>query len=129
MKKNKQFMALLYGWLVAFSLIFIASMILALFLRFTGFNEPTLSWVTLFVGLFSLFIGGLVAGVKGKTKGWMIGGIIGLGFTLIVFLIQYLGYKQSFSLGQSMHHIGFIAAALIGGVLGVNIVVADEKND
>lgn len=124
--QNKQFIALLYGWIVVFILVFISSIILALLLRLTTFNEPTLSWVTLVIGLLSLFIGGLVAGVKGKAKGWLIGGIIGLGFTLLVFSVQYLGYKQSFSFGQSIHHLGYILAALIGGVIGVNFVVEDQ---
>lgn len=125
--KNKQLLALIYGWTIAFGIIFIASMILAIILRFTGFNEPTLSWVTLLVGLLALFVGGLVAGIKCGAKGWIIGGTIGLGFTLLVFLIQYLGYEQSFSLGQSIHHLGYVVAALIGGIFGVNLVSADES--
>lgn len=124
--KNNQVVALLYGWIVVFAFIFIGSLILAVLLRFTNFNEPTLSWVTLAVGLLALFCGGLVAGMKGKTKGWMIGCAIGLGFTLLIFLIQYLGYKQGFSLEQSFHHIGFVLAALVGGVLGVNVFVAEK---
>lgn len=126
--KNKQLLALLYGWTISFGIIFIASIVLALLLRFTGFNEPTLSWVTLIIGLFSLFTGGLVAGMKGKAKGWIIGGMIGLGFTLLVFLIQYLGYKQAFSFGQSIHHLGYIGAAIIGGILGVNMIRPEERN-
>lgn len=124
---NHQFTALLYGWIVIFSLVFITSIILAFLLRFTLLNEPILSWITLGIGMVSLFIGGLVAGIKGKSKGWVIGGITGIGFTLFVFLVQYLGYKQAFSLEQSLHHLGYILAALVGGVLGVNFVVADKK--
>src|SRR5690625_1206043 len=124
---NHQFTALLYGWIVIFSLVFITSIILAFLLRFTLLNEPILSWITLGIGMVSLFIGGLVAGIKGKSKGWVIGGITGIGFTLFVFLVQYLGYKQAFSLEQSLHHLGYILAALVGGVLGVNFVVADKR--
>lgn len=117
---KQQFTALLYGWIIVLGLIFVSSMILALLLRFTTFNDPTLSWVAFVIGLISLFIGGLVAGAKGKTKGWIIGGITGLGFTLLIFLIQYLGYHQGFSLEQTLHHLGYILAALFGGVIGVN---------
>lgn len=124
--RNNQFTALLYGWIVIFSLVFLTSVMFALLLRFTNLNEQTLSWTTLVVGLISLFIGGLVAGVKGKSKGWIIGGITGVGFTLFVFLVQYLGYKQSFSLEQSLHHLGYILAALVGGVFGVNFVSSEK---
>lgn len=124
--RRQQFIALMYGWIVVLGLILLTSIILALLLRFTAMEETTLSWVTLIVGLISLFTGGIVAGVKGKHKGWVIGSITGLGFTLFTFLVQYLGYQQAFSLEQSFHHIGFILAALIGGVIGVNVVGAQD---
>lgn len=120
--KNQQVTALIYGWVAVLSLVLSASIILALLLQFTALNEPTLSWVTLGIGLVALFIGGLIAGIKGKSKGWIIGGVIGIGFTLFIFLVQYLGYEQIFSMKQSLHHSGYIVAAIIGGVLGVNSI-------
>lgn len=126
--RRQQFVALMYGWIIILGLILLASIILAFLLRFTTMDETTLSWITLVVGLISLFIGGLIAGVKGRRKGWIIGSLTGLGFTLFTFLVQYLGYQQAFSLEQSLHHIGFVVAALIGGVIGVNFV-ATENNE
>lgn len=125
--KNQQFIALMYGWIVVLGLILGTSVILALFLKFTSLNESTLSWITLGLGVITLFIGGLVAGLKGKSKGWVIGGIVGLGFTLFVFLVQYLGYEQAFTKEQSLHHLGYLIAAVVGGVFGVNSVVAERK--
>ncbi len=84
-------------------------------------NESVLFWVTLIVGLLSLFMGGLVAGMKGKERGWLIGGLTGVGFTLFVVLVQYLGYQQGLSLEQALYHLGYILAALTGGVIGVNL--------
>lgn len=124
--KNQQFIALLYGWIIVLALILGSSLVLALLVRFTSFNEPTLTWVTLGIGLISLFIGGLIAGIKGKSKGWMIGAAIGIGFTLFVFLVQYLGYKQGFTLEQSLYHLGYLLAAIVGGVFGVNSVANEN---
>src|SRR5699024_3985001 len=121
--KNKQFIALLYGWIVVLGLIIITSIILALFLQFTSLNEPTLSWITLTIGLIALFLGGLVAGVKGKSKGWIIGGFIGIGFTIFVLAVQYIGYQQLFSWVQSAHHLVYLVVAVIGGFLFLNTVV------
>lgn len=117
-----QFTALLFGWIVVFGIILIASFVLALILNFTAFGESGLQWATLIIGLLALFIGGVIAGIKGKAKGWMIGGTIGIGFSLIIFLIQYLGYQQGFSLEQSLYHLAYLAAALLGGIIGVNLV-------
>lgn len=120
--KNQKVTGILYGWIIIFILMLITSMILALFLRFTTFNESTLTWISYPLGLTALFIGGFVAGIKSKEKGWITGITIGIGFTFLVFLVQYLGYKQIFSLQQSLHHLGFIFSSLIGGVLGVNVI-------
>lgn len=121
--KGQQFVALMYGWIVVFGLVLLSSVILALFLRLTSFNEATLSWVTLCVGLITLFIGGFIAGLKGQTKGWIIGATVGIGFTIFTFCVQYLGYKQTFTLNQSLHHLAYILAALVGGIVGVNLIV------
>ncbi|MGM8212975.1 TIGR04086 family membrane protein [Virgibacillus sp. W0430] len=123
---SNQFTALVYGWIVVLGLVLISSVTLAFLLRFTSLNEPMVSYVTLAIGLISLFTGGIVAGVKGKGKGWLIGGITGIGFTFFTFLVQYLGFEQGFSLQQSLHHVGYILAALIGGIVGVNLV-AEKK--
>ncbi|WP_067727300.1 TIGR04086 family membrane protein [Oceanobacillus damuensis] len=120
MQKN-QFIALLYGWIVVFGIILISSFVLALILNFTSFERPGLEWATLIIGLVALFSGGITAGIKGKAKGWMIGGTIGLGFSLIIFLVQYLGYQQGFSLEQSLYHLAYLAVALLGGIIGVNV--------
>lgn len=126
--KKQHFVALMYGWIVILGLIFITSIVLALLLKFTPLNDPTLSWVTLVVGLLSLFIGGIVAGTKSKQKGWLIGTIAGLGFTLFTFAVQYLGYHQGFSIEQSLNHLGYILVAMVGGVIGVNAVESNESN-
>ncbi|WP_053074989.1 TIGR04086 family membrane protein [Ornithinibacillus californiensis] len=119
--RNQQFTALLYGWIVILGLILVSSMAIALLLRFSSFSEPATDWVTLVIGLISLFIGGAVAGAKGKQKGWMIGIMTGLGFTVFTFLVQYLGYQVGFTLQQAIHHFFYILAALFGGAVGVNI--------
>lgn len=120
---RQQVSSLFYGWITILSIILVTSFILAFLLRFTELNEPTLSWVTLVVGLFAFFSGGLIAGMKGKSKGWMAGMITGGGMTLFIFLIQYLGYKQGFTFEQFLFHTGYIFAAMLGGVIGVNLTV------
>lgn len=120
MKKN-QWTALLYGWVALFGILLLSSLILAILLNFTEFSDSALSLVTLIVGILALFIGGFIAGLKGKSKGWMIGALIGLGFTLLIFLVQYLGYQQVFTLKQTAYHSLYLGVALLGGILGVNL--------
>ncbi|GAA0442581.1 TIGR04086 family membrane protein [Lentibacillus halophilus] len=124
---KQSFTALLYGWIAVLGLMFVTSIVIALLFQLTAMDQNVLSWVTLTAGLIILFIGGITAGVKGKEKGWAIGAATGLGFTLFIFLIQFLGYQQTFSTAQSINHAGFILAALVGGVIGVNMVKGEQS--
>lgn len=124
---KKQLIALMYGWVFVLGFIIVASFILALILQFADMSGWMLSWVAFGVGLLSLFIGGMVTGIKGKSKGWVFGGITGAGFTLFVFLVQYLGYQNGFSFEQLLHHSGYIIAAVFGGMIGVNMFQNTEQ--
>ncbi|WP_152654736.1 TIGR04086 family membrane protein [Oceanobacillus sp. CFH 90083] len=115
-----QWTSLLYGWIILFGLLFFLSFTLGLLLKFIDMKETTLSWTTFIIGLLILFICGLVTGLKGKAKGWLLGVLIGLGFTGFVFLVQFLGYQQGFSLTQAMYHSFYLIAAILGGIIGVN---------
>lgn len=124
---QKQLVALLYGWIFIFIFILASSFLLALVLQFTEVSQWMLSWIAFAVGLIGLFIGGMITGVKGKVKGWIIGGLFGFGFTLFVFLVQYLGFQNGFSLEQMLHHLGFLFAAIFGGMLGVNLFQEERE--
>ncbi|GIO21809.1 TIGR04086 family membrane protein [Oceanobacillus sp. J11TS1] len=115
-----QWTSLLYGWIILFGLLFLSSFILGLVLKFLDMKETTLSWTTFIIGLLILFICGIITGLKGKAKGWLLGVMIGLGFTVFVFLVQFLGYQQGFSLTQAMYHSFYLIAAVLGGIIGVN---------
>ncbi|MEI3596580.1 MULTISPECIES: TIGR04086 family membrane protein [unclassified Oceanobacillus] len=124
---QRQLIALLYGWIFILLFIVVSSFVLALVLQFTTISQWMLSWVAFSVGLVGLFIGGMITGIKGKSKGWVVGGLTGLGFTLFIFLVQYLGYQNGFSIQQMLHHTGFILAAIFGGMIGVNLFQKDAE--
>lgn len=124
---RKQFIALLYGWIFVLLFILVMSFVLALVLQFTDISRQMLSWMTFSAGFLGLFIGGALTGMKGKSKGWLFGGLTGAGFTLFIFLVQYLGYQNGFSTEQLFQHAGYFAAAVAGGILGVNLFRTAEK--
>jgi len=49
------------------------------------------------------------------------GALTGIGYTLIIFLFQYLGHDSLFSLEQMVYHACYIVTAMMGGILGVNM--------
>ncbi|TCT27103.1 putative membrane protein (TIGR04086 family) [Melghiribacillus thermohalophilus] len=113
--------ALLYGWVTIFVLMIATSLIMALLMRFTTMDESTLNWLTGGLAILYLFFGGFFSGAKGKEKGWMLGALTGIGYSLFVFLYQFLAFDQLFTTNQWMYHGLFLLSAIIGGILGVNL--------
>lgn len=119
--RNPFIVGLLYGWIVVFALFILSSFILTFIINYSSITEGTLHYLSLAIGLAVLFIGAFVAGGKGKQTGWLIGLVIGLGFSLVTFLIQYLGYESAFTLQQFLYHGLYCLSAIIGSIIGVNI--------
>ncbi|KOP83576.1 TIGR04086 family membrane protein [Cytobacillus solani] len=112
---------ILFGLIVVFVLAIISSLIISLLLTFTSLQESSVQFVVTAISFVSLFIGGFISGGKGKQKGWMIGGLTGLSYSLIIFLFQYLGQDSLFNLQQTIYHVCYILTAMMGGILGVNM--------
>lgn len=110
-----------FGVIVVVAIIMVSSFLLSLLLRFTSLNQQSISWVVLALAILALFIGGMVSGKKGKEKGWFVGGGTGLLFSILVFLVQYLGYQVQFDAEQSLYHLGYLIVSALGGMIGVNL--------
>ncbi|WP_331456722.1 TIGR04086 family membrane protein [Bacillus sp. FJAT-27916] len=113
--------AILYGVVTIFIMAAVFSLFFSLILRFTNVAESSLTYIIMILSFLTLFIGGFIAGGKGKKQGWLLGGGTGLIYTLIVFLYQYLGLDALFTSKQLIYNACFIVTAMMGGVLGVNL--------
>lgn len=113
--------AILYGLITIFIFAVTISLFFSFLLKFTSLQESNVAWIILALSFLALFIGGFVSGGKGKEKGWILGATTGGGYTLIIFLFQYLGSDSVFTLHQLLFHLGFIAVATLGGIIGVNV--------
>lgn len=125
---RKMGIAMIYGVVAIFCIVLVFSLIFSLLLKFSSLQESSLTWVVLIIGFLALFIGGFVAGGKGKEKGWLMGGSTGILYSLIVFLFQYLGHDATFSAEQTYFHLGFLVVAMIGGVFGVNLTTPSRNS-
>lgn len=114
--------SMVYGLVTILVIILSVSFIISLLLRFTSLTETSFTWVIMILTFVALLVGGFVSGGKSKQKGWMVGAGTGILYSLLVFLVQYLGYNATFTTEQYLFHGGFILAAIIGGILGVNVV-------
>ena len=82
--------SVLIGLGVIYVVAAIFSLIFSLILKFTSAQEDQLSLIITIISFIALFMGGLVAGGRVREKGWLLGGLTGLLYTVINFLFQYL---------------------------------------
>ncbi|MEK3890605.1 TIGR04086 family membrane protein [Bacillus sp. FSL K6-3431] len=114
--------SVIYGVATILLLAIISSLVFSLILVFTDTQENSIRLIVTIISYFAVFIGGFICGGKGKQKGWIIGGTTGVVYSLIVFMYQYLGHSLLFSLEQIIYYTCYILTAMMGGVLGVNIL-------
>src|SRR3954447_16114903 len=81
--------SILYGLIFILVFAVISSLIFAFILRFTSAREVSLQYVITALSFIGLFGGFFLSGEKKKKKGWFIGGLTGLIYTLLVFFFQY----------------------------------------
>ncbi|MDT8861547.1 TIGR04086 family membrane protein [Alkalihalobacillus sp. MEB130] len=115
------FPAVLFGLTTILVLALSFSLVVSIVLSFTSLTEHSVKWVITGVAFVTMFLGGTISGAKAKEKGWMAGATTALLFSVLTFLIQYLGYNTGFSNEQYMYHGGYILAAALGGIIGVNL--------
>ncbi|TDK61821.1 TIGR04086 family membrane protein [Bacillus salipaludis] len=119
--------SILYGLIFIFAFAAISSLIVSLILKFTSTREVSLQYIVTALSFIALFGGGFLSGGKRKEKGWLIGGVTGLIYSLVVFLFQYLGYDKLFSFDQIIYHSCYTLIAMMGGILGVNIATNNNS--
>ena len=127
MESKKWGKAIIFGLITIFVIALATSLVFASLLKLTGITESSIKWLLLGISILAMFIGGFVAGGNGKEKGWLIGGITALIYTLIIFLFQFLGHGKIFSMEQTLYHAGFLLVAMVGGVFGVNAASSRNK--
>ncbi|TWI56264.1 TIGR04086 family membrane protein [Halalkalibacter nanhaiisediminis] len=115
------FPAVLVGLTTVLVIVLSFSFVISLVLSFTSFTEQSVSWLILTAAFIAMFLGGVMSGAKAKERGLMAGASTALLFSLITFLIQFLGYDSSFTSEQYMYHGGYLLVAALGGIIGVNL--------
>ncbi|MCM3129963.1 MULTISPECIES: TIGR04086 family membrane protein [unclassified Paenibacillus] len=112
---------LLSGLITAFVWMFVGALVLSLFLWLTGMREQDLSSYTYFVHSIALLFGGFASGKKSGERGWYHGGITGVVYGLLVFVIGFLALNSSIQLYDLLQWVIAFFVAALGGIFGVNI--------
>ena len=100
----------------------VACLLLLLLLSFGGsaivyFSTLAESWLSIFaviINVLALFIGGFIAGRKGKNRGLLRGGTVAL---LLLILIILTGNASLVQIGSKLAY--YLPAGALGGICGV----------
>lgn len=108
------------GLMYAFCMMTIGTLLTSLFLLLTSTPESSLHTLTTIIHAVSLFIGGWVSGKRGASRGWYHGGMVGIVYFILIFLVGFLAFDAGLNL-QSLQLLGILfASGALGGILGVN---------
>ena len=111
---NKSGMVLLKGILVAFVLTLILALIFSIVLTYTNTPESVIFPVLVGITALSILIGSSISTIKIKKNGILNGGIIGLVYILLLYIISSI-VSGSFIL--NVNSIILIISAILGGML------------
>jgi|GEM_PF-1251972 len=117
----RSFAHLIRGLVTALILSVILVAAAAALLLAMPFNESHLRPAAIAVSVISIFIGGRAAAKPGLGKAWLNGGIVGVAYFLLLFVLGII-FLADISLSPAlfiMLAVGFVCGAL-GGVMGGN---------
>ena len=109
------------GLLTIVVIVLATSVLLSLILRFTSVSQQGISPFIIVGSVIAFFIGGLIAGGKGGERGWLLGVGTACMYMILLFLIQYLGYRVSMNVEQLLYHGGYGLVCILGAIIGVNL--------
>jgi len=87
---------------------------------FNIISDNVISLFKIFIPIISLFIGGYFIGSKSNNKGYLEGLKLGLIFSLLLIIFNYLAFDNSFKFKYILFYIIFITSSIFGSMIGIN---------
>ncbi|SDY03453.1 TIGR04086 family membrane protein [Thermoactinomyces sp. DSM 45892] len=109
------------GQCVIWSSVLILSLSTAVVLRYTDLQTSSLPWITFLINASSIFTGGLISGKRTERNGWIMGGIQGILYTLILMIIGFLAFDTSLRVEPLIFGICSFGLGALGGMIGINL--------
>ena len=119
--ENKTIANIFKGVLISLIASLILLLIFSILLTYTNISETAISPVIIIITAISIMIGSSIGNNKIRKNGILNGGIIGMVYILIIYIISsLLNWRFSLNL-QSLIMISIsVIFGMIGGIIGVN---------
>lgn len=121
-------LTLIKGVLLAYIITIPFFMLFALILSYTKFPETYISAAVLLTTVISVIISSSSVSRRINTKGWLVGGLIGFLYILILYIFSGIVFKN-FTVGKNLINTTLIciASGSLGGIFGVNLKSSNKK--
>ena len=122
-EKNNAILVIFKGIIISVIFTFICLFIFSCLLVYTDIREDLIQPVIIVTTGISILIGSMIGNRKQNKNGIINGGVIGLIYMLVIYLISSIINGGNFNLNiQSIMMIGIgLIGGMIGGIIGVNI--------
>ena len=119
---NNNYMTIIKGVLISFILTLVLVFIFAIILTYTNIQESAIFPAVLLITAISILIGSSISTIKIKKNGILNGGIIGLIYILLIYLISSIvGTGFALNFNSILIILAAIVGGMLGGIVGVNI--------
>lgn len=114
-------MNIVKGIIISFISTLILLFIFAIFLTYTSISEAMIPSVIIVITIISILLGSSISTIKIKKNGIVNGGIIGLSYILMLYVISSIVHTGfALNVYSIVMIILSILAGMIGGIVGVN---------
>ena len=120
-KENNNLKRITKGTFLSIILTLILLAILSILLTYTNLKENLMTPMVIGITAISTLIGSVVSTRKIKAKGLLNGGLVGILYILIIYLLSSIVCDDfSLSMSSFILIIAAIFTGMIGGIIGVN---------
>lgn len=119
--ENKSIINILKGVGIALISTVILLIIFSIVLTYTNIQESVINPVIMIITAISILIGSSLGNIKIKKNGLINGGIIGVIYILLIYLISsILNWRFSLNMQSMIMIVVSIVFGILGGIIGVN---------
>ncbi len=112
----------LINLVTAYAVTVVLVMLFALLLCYTDIGEEWVSRGARIITLFSVALAGALCAGSGRRSGWLIGGVSGALYMLVLYALGYIIFGElELSLASALRVLYGLLAGVVGGIIGINM--------
>lgn len=121
-KENNNYVNIAKGSILAIAITLISLTIYAALLTYTTISETTITPVILVISGISILLASSISARKLKKQGMINGGLIGLIYILVIYLLSsILSVEFNLNTSSIIMIIVCIITGMVGGIIGINM--------